>query len=174
MMNNYILTLDGEAIKIHNPVITLEQQLAEEDMSGQSSTTTASEQGQKAKTLNVSGLIKYSDVANLTRLFELAGKYTSAGSKHIYRVANSTAQAVKLRQCVFTGKINATQDSRLMAWNISFSLKERFSVPEKRETIEQQPEKALVIDDDEINNNESESLSYFEENILKVANDTLP
>jgi hypothetical protein len=170
-MNNYILSLDGEAIKIQNPLITLDQQLLDEDQSGQSSSTTASEQGQKAKNLNVSGVIKYSDQANLTRLFELATQRTESGQKKVYRIANSTAQAVKFRQGVFSGKVSASQNDKFMAWNVSFTLTERFSVPEKREANEIKPQKPLVIDD-EIKD-EDQELSAFEENFLKPADEIL-
>lgn len=166
-MNNYILALDGEAIQLHNPQVSLEQQLLEDDQSGQSSSTTASEQGLKAKKLNISGVIKYSNVAHLTRLFELATQRTGAGKKKVYRIANSLAQAVKFRQGVFSGGIKAVPDSKFMAWNVTFTLTERFSVPEMRELNKLQTDTALVIDDDEISNKESENLTSFEENILK-------
>ncbi|WP_392551247.1 hypothetical protein RHO14_07050 [Orbus wheelerorum] len=164
MSSTNVLALDGEAIQIKNPQIVLKETIAEEDQSGQSSSTTASEQGQKAKVLSVSGVIEYTSVACLTRLFELAGQRTESGAKKVYRIANSLALAVKFRQGVFSGEISATPDSKFLAWNVSFTLKERFSVPEKKEAIKQSDSGELIIDDDKAD--DKADLNGFEENML--------
>lgn len=175
MSNNNILALDGEAIQIKNPQISLEETIAEEDQSGQSSYTTASEQGQKAKTLNVSGVIEYANAQSLTRLFELAGQRTENGTKKVYRIANNLAQAVKFRQGVFSGKISATPDAKFLAWNVSFTLTERFSVPEKKESIansSNSTDSELIIDDDSAE--QEPELDAIAQNVLKPINDALP
>lgn len=168
--SNYILALNGEAILLKNPSVSIEDNIEEEDQSGQSSNTTASEQGQKAKILNVSGLIEYASVDVLTHLFTLASARDESGRKKCYRVANQLAQAVKFREAVFFGKINAQQDPKFMAWNISFSLKERFSVAEKRESIEQPVNNELVIADDVVPTEKEENLSGFEQALKSVDN----
>ena len=179
-VDNIVLALDGESIILKNPSVSAEYDLPDEDQSGQSSSTNSSEKGIKPKKLNISGLIEYSTPERLSRLIELSYQTESGGAKKLYRIANATANVINLREGVFSGKISIAPHQSLLAWQISFTLSERKSVPEKRETRAR--ERAQENGDETVDavseempdeNEEKEERSWFEENILAPMNDIL-
>lgn len=105
----------------------------DKDQSGQTSGTQKSEGGIKAKELNVSGLIPFRNSEDLSRLFSLAEGVDDGGKQIVYRVSNTTATAINMRQATFTGRLSAPESESLRAWNVSFTLREYSSVPEKKE-----------------------------------------
>lgn len=127
------IALDGELINLKSCKVELSMQLAEQDMSGQTSSTASSEQGDKAKELKVTGLIPFTDKAQLSRLFELAIAKDEAGNRSVRRIGSDLARAVKIRQVKFFGQITAPEHPTLMAWNVSFQLREYLSIPEVAE-----------------------------------------
>ncbi|PAX78273.1 hypothetical protein [Citrobacter sp. TSA-1] len=131
MTQMIVLALDGEAILLRNITVSVTMQLPDKDMSGQSTSTTSAQQGSKAKELRVSGVIDFNDESILTRIFQLAEATNSNGAKKIYRIANATAQAVNMRQGVFSGGVDATEQQGKTHWQVTFTLKEKLSVPEK-------------------------------------------
>lgn len=126
-----ILALDGEAVMLQNPVVNITLRLPDKDMSGQASSTSNAEQGDKAKELRVSGIIAFTHPEHLTRIFQLAEARGGNGARHCYRIANTTAQAVGMRQGVFSGGVDVAEQRDKMAWQITFTLREQLSVPEK-------------------------------------------
>ncbi|MCX8578467.1 hypothetical protein J3U35_03340 [Gilliamella sp. B2717] len=179
-VDNIVLALDGESITLKNPSISVEYDLPEEDQSGQSSSTNSSEKGIKPKKLNISGLIEYSTPDRLSRLIELSYQTENGGAKKIYRIANATANVINLREAVFSGKVSVSPHSSLLAWQIGFSLSERKSVPEKRETRAQQlavengdEHVGAIIEEVPDEQEEAADLSWFEQNVLARANDAL-
>ncbi|MFB2711036.1 hypothetical protein ACE1BU_09130, partial [Aeromonas veronii] len=90
-------------------------------------------QGEKAKELDISGLVPFKDEQTLSRLFELADAKDDGGKRHIYRVGSLLAKSVKVRQAKFAGRITASEQEGLLAWQVQFTLREHNSVPEKRE-----------------------------------------
>lgn len=179
-VDNIVLALDGESIVLKNPSISVEYDLPEEDQSGQSSSTNSSEKGIKPKKLNISGLIEYSTPDRLSRLIELSYQTENGGAKKLYRIANATANVVNLREAVFSGKVSVSPHSSLLAWQVGFTLSERKSVPEKRETRAQQlavenggEHVGAIIEEVPDEHEESAELSWFEQNVLARANDAL-
>ena len=179
-IDNIVLALDGESIILKNPEISAEYDLPEEDQSGQSSSTNSSEKGIKPKKLSVSGLIEYSTPDRLSRLIELSYQTESGGAKKLYRVANATANVINLREAVFSGKVSVSPHSSLLAWQVSFTLSERKSVPEKREARAQQraiengdESVGAIIEDVPNEKEENGSLTWFEENVLAKANEVM-
>lgn len=179
-VDNIVLALDGESIILKNPSISAEYDLPDEDQSGQSSSTNSSEQGIKPKKLNVSGLIEYSTPDYLSRLIELSYQTDRGGAKKLYRIANSTANVINLREGVFSGKISIAPHSTLLAWQINFTLSERKSVPEKREARAQQRAQEngdqtvdAVGEEMPAEKSETEERTWFEENVLAPINDML-
>ena len=179
-VDNIVLALDGESIILKNPSVSAEYDLPEEEQSGQSSSTNSSEKGIKPKKLNISGLIEYSTPDRLSRLIELSYQTEGGGAKKLYRIANATANVINLREGVFSGKISIAPHPSLLAWQISFTLSERKSVPEKRETRAR--ERAQENGDETVDavseempdeTEENEERSWFEENILAPMNDIL-
>lgn len=131
MTQMIVLALDGEAILLRNITVSATMQLPDKDMSGQSTSTTSAQQGNKAKELRVSGVIDFNDETILTRIFQLAEATESNGAKKTYRIANATAKAINMRQGVFSGGIDATEQQGKMHWQVTFTLREKLSVPEK-------------------------------------------
>lgn len=179
-IDNIVLALDGESIIVKNPEISAEYDLPEEDQSGQSSSTNSSEKGIKPKKLSVNGLIEYSTPDRLSRLIELSYQTESGGAKKLYRVANATANVINLREAVFSGKVSVSPHSSLLAWQVSFTLSERKSVPEKREARAQQraiengdESVGAIIEDVPNEQEENGSLTWFEENVLAKANEVM-
>lgn len=175
-VDNIVLALDGESIILKNPSISAEYDLPEEDQSGQSSSTNSSEKGIKPKKLSVNGLIEYSTPDRLSRLIELSYQTEKGGAKKLYRVANATANVINLREAVFSGKVSVSPHSTLLAWQVSFTLSERKSVPEKREARAQQravengdESVGAIIEEVPAEQEEKDGLSWFEENILAKA-----
>lgn len=179
-VDNIVLALDGESIILKNPSISAEYDLPEEDQSGQSSSTHSSEKGIKPKKLNINGLIEYSTPDRLSRLIELSYQTEKGGAKKLYRVANATANVINLREAVFGGKISVSPHSTLLAWQISFTLSERKSVPEKREARAQQravengdESVGAIIEEVPAEQDENAQTGKVEQ-ILGVFNDALP
>ncbi|MFM5046238.1 hypothetical protein ACEUBI_12845 [Aeromonas veronii] len=133
MSRSAMLTLDGEPIVMKSMRISVSMQFQDKDSSGQTSSTSSSEQGEKAKELDVSGLVPFNDERTLSRLFELADAKGDGGQRHIYRVGSLLAKSVKVRQAKFAGRITASEQEGLLAWQVQFTLREHNSVPEKRE-----------------------------------------
>lgn len=127
------LALDGEELKIDNLKVAMSLELKDQDMSGQSSATDTSEQGDKGKKLELSGTIKFLDKETLTRLYVLGSSRDEMGNRHIFRIGHDIARALKIRNVKFAGRIHAREHESLQAWSVSFSLREQYSVAEKRE-----------------------------------------
>lgn len=132
-MRSTMLTLDGEPIVMKSMKITVSMQFKDKDNSGQTSSTSSSEQGAKAKELDISGLVPFNDERTLSRIFELADAKGDGGKRHVYRVGSLLAKSVKVRQAKFAGRITANEQEGLLAWQVQFTLREHNSVPEKRE-----------------------------------------
>ncbi|MDX1300887.1 adenine glycosylase [Photobacterium sp.] len=133
-----MLTLDGEQLQLKQPKIGVRQQLAGQDMSGQTSATDQAETGSKGKILTVKGVIPFSKSQLLTNLFSMA-EALDEGARHIYRISNKTAETLKVRQVKFQGAIRADEQDTLRQWSVSFELVEHLSVPERVE--QRQPDK---------------------------------
>ncbi len=133
-----MLTLNGTQLPLKNLRISVRQQLAGQDMSGQTSATDQAETGSKGKILNVSGVVPYKEKDLLTRLFTIAEKLDD-GARRIYRISNRTAETLKIRQVKFQGAIKADEQDGLRQWSVSFQLIEHLSVPERVE--QRQPDK---------------------------------
>lgn len=127
-----VLALDGEAILMKDIVVSSSMQIQDKDQSGQSSSTANAEQGIKGKELRVSGKIPFSEKDRLTRLYALAEAKEAGGQMKRYRVANELAQVIKLREVTFSGNVDAAEQTDRMVWLVSFTLKEYFSVAERK------------------------------------------
>ncbi|MDX7830289.1 baseplate complex protein [Aeromonas dhakensis] len=181
-MSQAMLTLDGEPIIMKSMRVSASMQFQDKDQSGQTSSTSSAEQGAKAKELDVSGLIPFKDEQMLSRLFELADAKGNGGKRHVYRVGSLLAKSVKVRQAKFTGRISASEQEGLLAWQVQFTLKELNSVPEKRE--QRLPKNAPTVGQSTANTSaakpgdkgsgeEEQDLSSFERYVLKPMDDML-
>ena len=78
------------------------------------------------------GLIDYGNEAHLAEIFALAEAKDVGGKSVKYRVNHNLARAVKFREAVFSGEVSAPKESDLMAYRVTFTLKEYVSTAEKR------------------------------------------
>lgn len=131
------LALDAEIIPMKSPRINLSMELKDEDMSGQTSGTDASEQGDKGMVLSVTGLIPFKEPKVLKRLMVLS-RQKENGKRKIYRIGNELAKSMTIRQVRFMGRVMADEQEKLMAWKVSFQLREYLSVSEVKEQRESQ------------------------------------
>jgi cell division protein ZapA (FtsZ GTPase activity inhibitor) len=136
-----MLSLNGELVKLSSMRVEMSMELKDQDMSGQSSGTNTAEQGDKGKKLSFTGQIPFNDSDTLTRLYQLASAKDQHQNRQVYRVGNDIAQALKIRQAKFTGRINASEHGSLLAWNVSFELREHNSVAEQKENRAKQQSK---------------------------------
>lgn len=174
MSETTMLALDGEGIRIRRIIVSPSMQFQEKDQSGQTSSTASAEQGIKAKELRVSGLIPFDDEQMLQRLFQIASATQGGGELKKYRVANETARSINFREATFSGTIEATPQEDLLAWQVSFTLREKVSVPEKREARKGNKTAATKQGEgDKAAEEGSDQLSWFERKVLKPVNDAL-
>ncbi|MBD8515160.1 adenine glycosylase [Photobacterium sp. CAU 1568] len=130
-----MLTLSGTQLSLKSLRVSVRQQLAGQDMSGQTAATDQAETGDKAKVLSVSGTIPFERQPDLSKLFELAGVKEN-DARQVYRISNRTAQALKIREVKFQGNIRGDEQESLRQWAVSFELVEHRSVPERVESRE--------------------------------------
>lgn len=174
MTKTALLALDGEGILLDRLLVSPSMQFQEKDQSGQTSSTATAEQGIKAKELRVTGLIAFEDEKQLQRLFILASATTTGGALKKYRVANATAAAINFREATFTGSIDAIPQEDVLAWQVSFTLREKLSVPEKREARKGNKTAATVQGGSgQAAEESSDQLSWFEKKVLKPINEAL-
>ncbi|SJZ93728.1 baseplate complex protein [Photobacterium toruni] len=133
-----MLTLDGNQLPLKNLRISVRQQLAGKDMSGQSSATDQAETGTKGKVLAISGIIPFNQSTLLTNIFSMADTQDN-GARHVFRISNRTAETLKIRQVKFQGTIRSDEQANLRQWQVAFELIEHLSVPERKE--QRQPDK---------------------------------
>ncbi|EIV0805801.1 DNA-binding protein [Salmonella enterica] len=126
-----LLALNGQAIPLQRLSVSVKLNIRDKDASGQSSSTATSEQGVKAKELQVSGLIPFNQPESMTLIFRLAEAKGSNGAQQVYRIGNLDARAVNMQQGIFSGAVGATPEQGLMAWKVDFTLKEKLSSAEK-------------------------------------------
>lgn len=126
-----LLALNGQIIPLKRLSVSMKLNIKDKDASGKSSSTATSEQGIKAKELQISGLIPYDQPEALTLLFRLAEARASDGAQQVYRIGNMDAKAVNMQQGIFSGAVGAVPEVGLMAWKVDFTLKEKLSSAEK-------------------------------------------
>lgn len=102
------------------------------DLSGKSNSTEYADKGRKAKALNVSLKIPFTHSHYLRQLLTLA-EATKDGDRLVYDVVDRTAAAFGIKQVRFAERFDATEDTLLKAWNVTFSLKEYLSSAERVE-----------------------------------------
>ncbi|HCE3717959.1 TPA: hypothetical protein NG684_001076 [Vibrio parahaemolyticus] len=129
------IALDGQILEINSTRVSPSVEIREEDMTGQASGTDGSEQGDKGIVLAVSGLVPFKRARVLKQLMKLS-RATENGKRKIYRIGNETAKTLTVRQVRFVGQISADEQEKLMAWKISFRLREYLSVTEAKQQKE--------------------------------------
>lgn len=128
-----MLWLDGRKILGKDIKVSGALPLAAEDMSGNSSATPQAETGDKGKSLDVSMVIRFKDSGWLSDLIALAEGKDGNAERTKFIVQNRTAAAMGIKQVVFQGQLSVRESEKLQAWEVSFTLAEYRSTPEKKE-----------------------------------------
>ncbi|AMO56548.1 hypothetical protein GZ77_03940 [Endozoicomonas montiporae] len=134
-----MILLNNNNLSGFNLTVRANFRIETKELSGQTSSSTRSEEGIKPCTLSVSLQIPFDNSADLTRLRELATALDSAGNLQVYDIVNETAAAMKVRQVTFMDNFTVSQADNLKAWQVNFTLAEYLSIPEKTE--QRQPQK---------------------------------
>lgn len=128
-----MFALDGKTFDLKNVNVSFGREFKSQDMSGMSSMTDDSEQGQKAAQLDVTGLIAFKHLDQLTALETMSTALDEQGDRVAYRLVNDVANAFKVKRVKFVGSFSVTQQENQMAWQVTFKLKEHHSVAEQKE-----------------------------------------
>lgn len=128
-----MFALDGKTFDIKNLMVNFSRDYKSQDMSGMSSSTDDSEQGEKAAELEISGLIAFKNLTQLTELEQMSAAKDEKGDRKVYRVVNDVANAFKIKMAKFAGRFSVVQQENQMAWQVSFSLTEHHSIAEQKE-----------------------------------------
>lgn len=177
MTSTATFALDGKGIFLKNIRVTLSMAFQEKDQSGQTSSTATAEQGIKAKELRVSGLVPFSERDMLKQIFDMASARDGAGKLKVYRVACMEARSVNFREGTFTGNIDAPRQDKEMAWLVTFTIKERLSVDEKKQARAAGKISAIKQTSGSGSGSaaaeDEEKMTWFERKVLKPVNDSL-
>lgn len=128
-----IIYLDGNRLPGFNYTITASYQLADQDLSGKSSSTLTADDGDKAKSLNVRCSIRMSTPGELRALKNVLEARDGDHERVVYSIINDTAMALDIRRVQPSGAVYVTEGQTLRQWDVSFTLKEFDSVPEKKQ-----------------------------------------
>lgn len=131
-----ILSANGKDFEIpgKNLNVSLTQNFARSDVSGNTSGTDFVSAGNKAKEIAVSLVIQKTKADDLKRLIRTAEAIDdTSGEPLVYIISDELCLASNIRAVFFDGQMTIRGSSNLRAWDISFSLKEHKSPAEKRE-----------------------------------------
>ncbi|EEX94348.1 hypothetical protein VIOR3934_19815 [Vibrio orientalis CIP 102891 = ATCC 33934] len=128
-----MLSLDGKLLPIDNMKVSCSKQYKDKDMSGQSSSTHSSEQGDKGVVISVTGTIPFKRETDLTDLYDTFSMKDENGNRKVFRIGNRDARLYRVREAKFFGKLSSSEHTSLRAWEISFSMREYNSASEKIE-----------------------------------------
>lgn len=113
--------------------------LERKDLSGDSSGSSFANSGNKPQRLSISCQIPLEEHEELTALMEAALALDNTGNPLVYQIGDGDkhCSARKIREVIFVGSIESSEDDALLVYNVSFELQEYKTVAEKREEREQ-------------------------------------
>ncbi|MCF8088967.1 MAG: hypothetical protein K9L23_13025 [Desulfotignum sp.] len=131
-----MLQLDNFRIPGKNLLVSGNLELRTEDIAGETSGTDAVEKGIKPKVLRVGIYIPFKTPQDMTDLIKTAEALDENGARKIYTITNRTANAAGIRQVRFFEHLNWTESEYMQLWEVSFTLQEYLSNPERAENRE--------------------------------------
>lgn len=167
MLDNYVVP--NKELKV-----SMSMRIDSGDLSGQSSATTTTHKGFKAKVINVSLLIPFIEPDLLTELITVAQATIADGSLKIYTITDELAKAIKVRKVKFTEEFYVREMDDLKAWTVQFALQDHHSVPEKTEQRQQvssapaQTAGGETVATEETQEGEKEEIGFFERQLKKM------
>jgi hypothetical protein len=139
-----MILLNNYQIPGYEQKLSASLSIAGEDMSGQGSSTTQADKGEKAKEVSVSTHIRFIDAKDLTALIAVAEGKNDKDERKIFDIINVTANAMNIRQVQFQGDVQVHEEDKVRAWAITFKLVEYNSVPEKKQKTADKTKAAKV------------------------------
>lgn len=126
------LTLD--LLKTFSEIeVRLTLEMPNDDASGKTSSTETINGGVKPKRLSVSCTLAMKESKSLKKLIKMAESIEKDGNRSVYTVSDETADAADIREVIFHDRLDVRKRDNLLAWQISFTLREHKSVPEVKE-----------------------------------------
>lgn len=113
--------------------VRLTLEMPNDDASGKTSSTETLNGGVKPKKLSVSCTLPMRESKSLTKLIKMAESVEKDGNRSVYTVSDETADAADIREVIFHDRLDVRKRDNLLAWQISFTLREHKSVPEVKE-----------------------------------------
>jgi hypothetical protein len=133
------LMLDGYSLPGFGLMVQGALQIKNEDLSGETSSTSTVNKGVKPKTFTVSLRVKYDNAADLKQLTAKAEARDSGDRMRVYACVNDTVNAMGVRQVQFTERFAVNESDGPRCWDVSFTLREFQSRPEMVEQRESAP-----------------------------------
>lgn len=128
------LRLNNKMVNGKEMNISIKLPFKDSDLSGQGSGTETAETGTKAKEMTVSLVVPFEYPQWLTEITEFAEAIDkTTGRRLVYRIGNEAADAMKFYQACFSGELNVIELTDPLAWKVSFSMREKLSVPERKQ-----------------------------------------
>jgi hypothetical protein len=131
-----MLQLDNFRVPGKNLRVSGNLELRTEDIAGETSGTDAVEKGIKPKILRVGISIPFKTPQDMTDLIKTAEALDENGERKIYTITNRTANAAGIRQVRFFEHLNWKESEYMQLWEVSFTLQEYLSNPERAENRE--------------------------------------
>lgn len=129
-MNGKFLMLDDYSIPGHGLLVQGSLTIKNEDLSGETSSTSTVNKGVKPKEFTVSVQIPYADATDLRALTAKAEAKSAGDRMRVYACVNDTVNAMGVRQVQFTDRFSVNESDGLRMWSVSFTLREFQSRPE--------------------------------------------
>lgn len=128
------LRLNNKMVNGKEMNISIKLPFNDSDLSGQGSGTETAETGTKAKEMTVSLIVPFESAQWLTEITEFAEAIDkTTGRRLVYRIGNEAASAMKFYLASFSGELNVVELTDPLAWKVSFSMREKLSVPERKQ-----------------------------------------
>ncbi len=128
-----MMLLDDFKVPGKQMVVTGNMEIRTEDIAGETSGTDTVEKGIKPKVLRVSVSIPFKDAQGVRSLVKTAESKNAQGEQKIFVITNKTANAAGIRQVRFFETISWNESATFQMWEVSFSLQEYMSNPERVE-----------------------------------------
>ena len=139
-----MITLNGQRVPGHEQEVSMEMEIAGEDLSGYGAVTADADTGHKPKHITIKTKVKFSDEYQLSAIMQMAESVDENGERTVYTLVSNLTDAINMRQGIFKGSVRAVPDGTIKRWNVQFTLKEHRSVAEK--TQEQNTDTSQVAD----------------------------
>ena len=126
--------LNGSSLPGLDHRVTIAEQIERKDLSGETSASAGSHGGWKPAIVEVRLLVdmeRPGDLAELRRLFHAADE--ASGAPAVWTITEPAAQAMGIHRVRFTDFFRVAPQDRMRVWEVSLTLIEERSVPERAE-----------------------------------------